>query len=433
MKAKALLIAVIALFCLNVSTVKAHWEPTAYNKSAVWLLCEATNGNLIMADDIYPDLGGIYISQDGGGLWEKCDVGDYAYTAYLVKDESVYLGGVECNVAISHNNGETWSNVNFKELLPEATDNNPIYAMEYHKGRIYAAVLTLGIVYSDDDGITWSLTDLESLLHDDNPDNGGQWCYNLRSFKGKLYNVGAFGIWEYDDVDDLWSKVDDRSWAGSSCVVDDIFYVAYNASGMPDGIRYTTDFQSWEVMPIPDYLTTSIRCLEYHQGAFFIGHVQEAVFYTMDQGETWNEYRENFPAFSPFPGLDLYGVPMNLVFSGDKMYCGVFSVDEGVGGVFLSPVPDELITAVSETQDVLHPVMYPNPANEFISLQLSKVSENQSAIIITDVMGRVQYKTIIQNEGANEVIIPVKEWNSGIYLCTVITGESKTTGKFIVE
>jgi len=48
-------------------------------------------------------------------------------------------------------------------------------------------------------------------------------------------------------------------------------------------------------------------------------------------------------------------------------------------------------------------------------------------------MGSVQYKTIIQKEGAKEVIIPVKDWNSGIYLCTVITGESKTTGKFIVE
>jgi hypothetical protein len=186
-------------------------------------------------------------------------------------------------------------------------------------------------------------------------------------------------------------------------------------------------------MPIPDYLTTSIRCIEYHQGAFFIGHVHEAVYYTLDHGETWIEYRENFPAFSPVPGLNLYGVPMSLVFSGDKMYCGVFSVDEGVGGVFWSPVPDELITSVDESSNLPQAVIYPNPANEFVILQLPKAAENQHNLIITDAMGTVQYNKMMQNEASKEVIVSTKNWKSGVYFCTIISGESKTTGKFIIE
>lgn len=432
MKTKTLLFGLVALLCLNATIVRAQWEPTGFTQPSVWVLCQAENGNLIAADDIYPDMGGIYLSKDAGETWEKTSARDYSYTSHLVKDESVYLGGVDCNVAVSHNNGETWSNVNFKELFPGVTENNPIYAMEYHNGRIYAAVLSFGIAYSDDDGITWNLTDRESLLDEDNPDNGGQWCYNLRSFKGKLYNVAAFGIWEYNDVADLWSKVDGRSWGGSSCIADDVFYVVYNASGVPDGIRYTTDFQEWKVMPIPDGASTSIRIMEYYKGAFFMGHVHDAIFYTLDKGETWIEYRENFPAFSPAPGLDLYGVPMNLVFAGDNMFCGVFSSFENVGGVYRAPVPGE-VTDVKEIQALLQPIVFPNPANDFVLLQLPKGQENQGSLMITDAMGRLKYNKTINNEQSNTISVSTKDWASGLYLYTIIIGESKASGKFIVK
>lgn len=103
---------------------------------------------------------------------------------------------------------------------------------------------------------------------------------------GKLYNIGAFGIWEYDEDEDLWGNIDDRWYASSSLIVDDVLYVNYNASGIPDGVRYTTDLQSWEVMSIPEGVSTSIRFLEYYRGAFFMGHVDDAVFYTLDHGDT---------------------------------------------------------------------------------------------------------------------------------------------------
>lgn len=433
MKAKTLVLGLIALMYFNTSMVWAQWKPTDFTQSSVWTLCLAENGNLIAADDIYPELGGIYLSQDEGATWEKSIAGDHAYTASLVKDESVYFGGVDCNVAISHDNGETWSNVNFKELFPGVSANDPIYAMEYHNGRVYASVLNFGIAYSDDDGITWDLTDYESLLNEGDPENGGQWCYNLRSYNGKLYNVGAFGIWEYNEDTDLWSNVDATWYGGSTCIVDDVFYVVYNAQGIPDGIRYTTNFQEWEVMPIPDGASTTIRTIEYYEGAFFIGHVHDAVFYTLDNGEIWEEYREDFPAYSPAPGLDLYGVPMSLVFSGENMLCGVFSPFEGVGGVYKSPLPEELISDVKEMGDLRQPMIYPNPAKEFVSLQLPKGLKNQGTLMITDLMGRVKFNKTIKGEDGNMLVIPTEDWSSGVYLYTIITGASKSSGKFIIE
>ena len=102
--------------CFNTSILTAQWQPTGFTK-ATWSLCKAENGNLIATDDMYPDMGGIYLSQDKGISWEKTEATDFAYTAQVVKDESIYMGGVQGNVAISHNNGETWSNVNFGNVL----------------------------------------------------------------------------------------------------------------------------------------------------------------------------------------------------------------------------------------------------------------------------------------------------------------------------
>lgn len=431
MKTKTLLYAIFALICFSSSTLNAQWEPTAFTKST-WVLCQAQNGNLIAADDNYPNMGGIYVSQDDGDSWAKADALDYSYTSFLVKDESIYMGGVDCNVAISHDNGETWSNVDFRALLPGVTDNNVIYAIEYHNGRIYASVLSLGVVYSEDNGVTWSLTDQESLWEEGEPDNGGQWTYNLRSYNGSLYNIGAFGIWKYDETADLWTQVDDYWYGGSSVVVNDVLYISYNAGGVPHGIRYTTDFEEWGVMPIPAGSQTTIRTIEYYEGAFFIGHVHDAVYYTLDLGQTWIEYREDFPAFSPAPGLDLYGVPMNFVFDGETMYCGVFSGFDEVAGVFKTSVPANVLN-VEEAPSVFKTVVYPNPAKDFVIFQLPADLVSSGSLTITDALGRIQYSKTIGNDAINSTTVSTENWASGLYFYNLETNQSKASGKFIVE
>lgn len=431
MKTNSLLFLFSTLLCLNTSLLSAQWEPTDFTAST-WVLAQAENGNLIAADDIYPDFGGLYLSQDAGDTWTKTNAADYAYTAHLVNGESIYMGGVDSNVAISHDNGASWTNVSFKSLMPEASENSPIYAMEYHNGRVYASVLDIGIVYTEDEGATWTLTDQESLYDINNPENGGQWTYNLRSYNNKLYNSGAFGIWEYDEAADVWSQVDDTWYAGSSLIVDDVFYAIYNAAGIPAGIRYTTDFQNWEVMPLPNGVGTTIRFMEYYEGAFFMGHVNDAIFYSLNQGITWVDYREDFPAFVPVPGVNLYSTPMNLVFDGDTMFCGVFSPSEGLRGVYKAPVPAAVLS-VKETATVLQPVVYPNPAKDFVILQLPNSHGNQGSLVIRDVLGRVKYENTHANEKGNSIKISTKEWSSGLYFYSIVTEEGKASGKFLVE
>ncbi|QAA81493.1 T9SS type A sorting domain-containing protein [Aequorivita sp. H23M31] len=425
---KSLLIPVF-IFLLSAFTLSAQWQPTGFNQST-WILCQTANGNLLSANDVYPDMGGIFISVDEGVSWEDTQAENYSYTAHLVDQESVYMGGVAGNVAISHDNGATWNTSSFGTLFPDSLPDDAIYAMTKHNDRIYASLFAYGVVYSTDQGASWILTDRNSLLDPIDPENGGQWTYNLVSFNGNLYNIGAFGIWEYDEIEDLWTMVDDTWYGSESLIVDDVLYVVYNASGIPAGIRYTTNLLDWDVMPLPSGVSTSVRTLEYYRGAFFMGHVNEAVFYSVDDGQTWNEYREDFPAFSPIPEVNLYGVPMNFVFSGDTMFAGVYSAIEGVGGVYKVPVPADVM-AVGDMQISLHTVVYPNPATDLISFQFAQPIEG--ILTITDLMGRMIFQENLQNKNSISIDLNAQEWSTGLYLYSVRAGASTDFGKFIIR
>src|SRR5690606_5887848 len=130
-------------------------------------------------------------------------------------------------------------------------------------------------------------------------------------------------------------------------------------------------------------------------------------------------------------GLTIYGTPMNLVFDGDSMYCGVFSPIEGVGGVFRAPVPEGL--GINEMQISPQPVLYPNPAKDFVTLQFPKEQLNNGALIITDVLGRQTYNKSIRTGDGNSITVSTESWSSGLYFYNIVLGKSKTSGKFIVE
>lgn len=421
----------LTILLCSTSLLRAQWEPTGFTQN-LWTLCQAENGNLIAAEDVYPDLGNLFVSQDDGVTWTEASTTPYSYGSNLVVGESVYMGGNGGNVAISHDNGITWEISNFLDLFPGADPNMPIIGIEFHNGRVYASLLTYGIVYSEDQGQTWHLTDVDSLMVP-NPDNNGKWTYNLRSFNGKLYNIGAFGIWEYDETADLWTQVDGTWYGFNSEVVDDTLYIVYNAQGIPDGIRYTTDFQSWNTMPLPAGVDTSSSFLKYYNGAFFLGSVMNPIFYTLDNGTTWTEYSEGLPNYEPVPELTIYANPMNLVFDGDTMYVGLYSDDINAlpAGVYKAPVPEDVIMGVDEIAESYQVAVYPNPATNYVTFEFSKDGIINANLQVTDAMGRVVlHKSITDN---HSLTIKTDAWSSGIYFYSIVGKNLKTSGKLIVK
>lgn len=91
-----------------------------------------------------------FISKDEGSSWSETLAALYGYTAYLVVGETIYMGGTDRTLAISHDNGDSWETSSFWHLFPEADPSEPIYAIEAHNDRIYVSLLTYGIVYLED-------------------------------------------------------------------------------------------------------------------------------------------------------------------------------------------------------------------------------------------------------------------------------------------
>lgn len=411
---------------LGAVIAEAQWTPTDF-KENIWILCQTSNGNLLAANDIYPDLGTIFISKDEGNSWSETTATPYGYTAFLVTDDAVYMGGTDRTVAISHDNGDNWVTSTFWHLFPDADPSEPIYAIEAHNDRIYVSLLAYGIVYSDDKGETWHLTDRDSLLDPNNPDNGGQWTYDLQSFNGKLYNIGAFGIWEYNEEEDQWSHINGDWYSYKALVVDDLMYIVYNAPGLPYGIRYTRDFVDWEIMPIPEEASTSVGFLQEHQGALFMGHVEETVYYTLDQGQNWIPYKEGFPYFSPIPELYFYGVPMNFVFLEDSMLVGVFSGFEDVAGVYRAPIPTLL--NIEEMTNFTNAIVYPNPTSDWITLKSENTNTLPTQLSIYDVLGR-KVKELKYAQQRTQMI-DVSDLAAGVYFLRVQDDDRIQSIKFI--
>ena len=164
-----------------------------------------------------------------------------------------------------------------------------------------------------------------------------------------------------------------------------------------------------------------------------MGHVEEAILYTMDHGETWIEYRENFPKFSPVPGLDIYGTPMGVVVKDDKIFCGVFSPFDEAKGVCVAPLPEELLTAINQYADLAQPVLYPNPAQDLVWLQLPSGTKMQGLVQIKDATGKIKPKLTNHSDGNNKISISTSNWASGVYFNTLKTDDHVSSGKFIVE
>jgi hypothetical protein len=77
-------------------------------------------------------------------------------------------------------------------------------------------------------------------------------------------------------------------------------------------------------------------------------------------------------------------------------------------------------------------ILYPNPTDSFVTIQLSNSNENISGLIIYDLLGKSILN--IKNIDSNQKVIDVSNISKGVYLLQVETSEkTKTIKKLIVE
>ena len=93
----------------------------------------------------------------------------------------------------------------------------------------------------------------------------------------------------------------------------------------------------------------------------------------------------------------------------------------------------EQTNGVNEVQAAANLKVYPNPANDVLSIELTPTNESQSEITVTDLTGRMIYKAELNNTQTN-LQLNTKKWVSGSYIYNLGSAKSGVIarGKFVV-
>ncbi|HRH67095.1 MAG TPA: T9SS type A sorting domain-containing protein [Bacteroidia bacterium] len=84
--------------------------------------------------------------------------------------------------------------------------------------------------------------------------------------------------------------------------------------------------------------------------------------------------------------------------------------------------------ATSEIQNANRFSLYPNPAQEYLTVRFDE-NQNSTLLSIKDITGRVLQKESLQNQ--NEVKLQLKNFTPGIYLLSVENGQTVRSSRFI--
>lgn len=79
-------------------------------------------------------------------------------------------------------------------------------------------------------------------------------------------------------------------------------------------------------------------------------------------------------------------------------------------------------------------VVYPNPANSIAHVQVESKFDAYTHITISDITGKVMYDTSTNlTIGKNEIVVPITEWNNGLYLIQIQSENNTIIKKLAVS
>jgi hypothetical protein len=134
---------------------------------------------------------------------------------------------------------------------------------------------------------------------------------------------------------------------------------------------------------------------------------------------------------SPF---DAFAIKLNANLEYDSIYTQPFTYDS------LCPYPIisdtvlcdcEPFVSVKEAKQVSETLkLYPNPAQDFVNVELGAGNTSRSIITVSDIYGRVVYQAEVP-PGVVQAGINCGQWLPGIYMVTCNTGARLKTAKLI--
>ena len=96
-------------------------------------------------------------------------------------------------------------------------------------------------------------------------------------------------------------------------------------------------------------------------------------------------------------------------------------------------IPIINVVTVDEIEELKTFNAYPNPATEQLNVVLELTQQSDVLISLTDITGRTVYNTQKVMNGANRLVLPVDQYQAGIYTLAVQIKGQQIVKKIIVE
>ena len=426
----------LALIFIMATTQQAFakWEQIRA-LPASYIVFVAPNGNLIMSDFQYDYSGGLYYSEDKGETWIKADVEDFAYNTIIQAGEYIIASGELCNLARSKDNGVTWELLNYSYMLydyieEKAAENDLSYALNYFHGKLFIADFDgAGVMYSEDFGESWTMTDRESLMYEYEGNKYIDSFYKMDVNNDRLLLFSMYFVYRLNEENYTWELLrSDSNFMGVTATYDNTKLVCgrsiYNYTDQVPFLEYTEDGGStWNAVPRPEgMIDNNVRAMCAFDNHLVVGLQTGGFFYTSDLGETWRDVSDGIPYYlHEEEGMDpikVYEIPTSMVYDDEYIYMVIYDepwADGSLSGIYRYSKAD-LVSGVSTTIDDKSNIFY---ANNTLYLNAN------ADVNIYNINGHL----VLSQEDCTE--LSISNLQRGVYIYQATINNKVVSGKFV--
>jgi photosystem II stability/assembly factor-like uncharacterized protein len=374
--------------------------------SAQWLQLEnnITNVTAFASDStkiFAAAIGFVYYSQDNGDSFTSISTGlpsDMDVNEILIKESNIYLA---TNIGLYHssNNGQQWN------LIGNGLPSTYIYSITSLNEKIFVGMGD-GVYQSTDQGQNWSLAGLLSFA------SPTQFIFSIKSVGNKIFaSRYADRTYVSNDEGITWTQSGnglelfafgvDIEGAGNR-----VFQVLSAYGGVYSSSNSGNSWVSYN----NEVVNTDFRKLAFDGVNLFAAG--EDIYYSTNFAQNWILINENLPTNGNIGDL--------LIYDG-FIYAAVPN-----SGIWRRSITN----IISSENNVLNRnfSFFPNPTNDFITIDFNSSNQKNNSIKIFDTMGKIVFSE--NNVSANSKY-NVEFLNKGIYILEIQSEDLRMQKKLL--
>jgi len=381
---------------------KAQWQQTS-GSAGVNVYGIVVNGSAVVAG-----MGsGILKSTDNGAT---CSLSNNGLTSTNVRAMTnigsyiyagTFWGG---GVFLSTDYGTTWT--------PESTGltNKWILSLGKNNSDLFAGTSTGGVFLSGDYGSNWVAATSGITA---------QYTYAITPYSTKLLAGTEGGVFQSTDNGSTWTASSTGMPSGATVSAIAVSGSNIYAGTYQYGIFLSTDGGTTWAAINTGLTTNNILSFAVNGNAIYAGTNGYGVFISTNSGANWT------PINTGLTNQTVY----SLATDGVTMFAGT------ADGIFKRPVGE--INAVNDiaAKSPIQLSAYPNPFKLETTINYSIPATEKVSLKIYNLIGECIETPVdeTQEPGSYKVIVDAIKLNSGIYYCTLQTGDTRKTIKLISD